>query len=246
MKRKSTKTSPEIPIIFEDDHLLIIRKPVNLLSQKDHTGDPDVVSLCKQYLSQRKSSSSPYVGLLHRLDRPVGGIMLLAKSKRCARQMSGLMKEQRVDKTYWAVVTAHPPANGFYEHYLRKDSSRNLVKAFHKKTSGTKRAALTFQRLQHNEEHNISLISVHLLTGRSHQIRVQLATEDYPILYDHKYGNTSTQNNKNIALYSTAVRFTHPITHEELALRRLPESKDPWNLFSIDKLAEEHLSQYND
>ena len=242
----STNTSPAIPIVFEDEHLLIIDKPTNMLSQKDHTGDPDVVTLCKDYLSNHRINKSPYIGLLHRLDRPVSGLMMLAKTKQCARRMSELMKDQRVDKTYWAVVSGQTHANGYYEHFLRKDSNKNMVTAHHQKKKGTKRAALTYQRLSHNESPNISMVSVHLLTGRSHQIRVQFASEGHPVLYDHKYGGKTMQQNKNIALFSTALRFTHPITNEHMKFRALPKTQDPWKYFSVEELARKHLPEYDD
>ncbi|HEX6981474.1 MAG TPA: RluA family pseudouridine synthase [Balneolaceae bacterium] len=224
---KHTNTNPDIPIIFEDDHLLVIDKPVNMLSQKDHTGDPDVVSKCKEYL-RKSGSHTPYLGLLHRLDRPVGGLMLLAKSRKAANVLSRQMRDNIVQKTYWVVITGDAPRNGVLTHYLLKDRQTNIVKAVSGDQKKAKKAVLSFSKLE--EADQLQLLSIHLQTGRPHQIRVQLSSEGYPIWGDYKYGLNQTDG-REIALRAVELIFEHPVKKQEMRFELLPPKIEPWSLF---------------
>lgn len=224
---KHTHTEPDIPIVYEDDHVLVINKPVNVLSQKDRTGDPDVVSACKSYLQQSGSSSS-YLGLIHRLDRPVGGLMLLAKTRAAANQLSQQMRDNFIQKTYWAVITGKAPQNGVLTHYLVKNERSNIVKAVSEDQKKAKRALLSFSKL--DEAGSLQLLAIHLQTGRPHQIRVQLATEGYPIWGDYKYG-LNQPDGREMALKAVELIFNHPIEKKEMRFKWPPDDVEPWNLF---------------
>lgn len=226
---KHTQTDPDIPILFEDDHLMVIEKPVNVLSQADQTGDPDVLSLCKQYLSAKKSGSG-YLGLVHRLDRPVGGLMLLAKTSHAAKELARQLRDRTIQKTYWAVTNGNPPKNGVLTHHLVKDREQNIVKAVSGNNREAKQAILSFAKME--EAENLNLLSVHLHTGRPHQIRVQFATEGYPIWGDYKYG-TDQPDGRNIALRSVELVFEHPESEEEVQFELPPPNIEPWSYFNI-------------
>jgi len=224
-----TETNPRLPIHFEDDHLLLINKPAGVLSQGDRTGDPDVVSLCKKYLSQPGTSAHPpFVGPVHRLDRPVSGLMLVAKTSNAASQLSKQVQNRTIQKTYRAVVQGEAPANGMLVHHLKKDRTRNIVQAVKPGISKAKRAELSFVCLSAKEK--LTLLSVHLQTGRSHQIRVQLAEENYPVWGDYKYG-AAQPDGREIALQAAELVFEHPFSEKRLKYELdLPEW-EPWNQF---------------
>lgn len=225
---KQTHTQPEIPIIFEDEHLLLINKPVNVLSQEDHTGDPDVLSLCKEYLG--RSQSNPYLGLVHRLDRPVSGLMLLAKNRNAANALSRQIRDRTMQKTYWAVTSGTPPQNGMLNHHLLKDRDKNIVEVVSGDQKKAKEAILSFAKLEEIE--GLNLLSIHLQTGRPHQIRVQLAKEGYPIWGDYKYG-LSQPDGRNMALRAVELTFDHPRSKQELHFELAPPNEEPWSRFSI-------------
>lgn len=228
----STQTEPDIPIIFEDEHMLVIDKPHNVLSQKDHTGDADILTLCKEYLGRKRGTSgSGYLGLVHRLDRPVGGLMLLAKTPLAAGNLSKQMRDRQIQKTYWAVVWGSPPSNGMLTHNLRKNKQSNIVETVHDSDSQGKKAVLSFTKLQ--EKSGLSLLSVHLQTGRPHQIRVQLAAEEHPVWGDYKYGKQEKPDGRTIALRATELILNHPSSGAEKRFILMPDDVTPWNQFDL-------------
>lgn len=224
---KSTNTQPDLPIVFEDQHLLIIDKPHDLLSQEDHTGDPDVFSICKQYVS-RSVPNNPYLGLLHRLDRPVGGLMMLAKTPQAASKISQQLRDRLVQKTYHVIVHGQPPPNGVLTHHLKKNKQTNVVETVSNSNQQGKRAMLSFATIKTADE--LSLLSVHLQTGRPHQIRVQLATEGFPIWGDYKYGRQQPDG-RTIALRSVEMVFNHPANEKEMRFALERPKEEPWNIF---------------
>jgi 23S rRNA pseudouridine1911/1915/1917 synthase len=225
-----TDTDPNIPIIYEDDQLLVIDKPHKLLSQPDHTDDPDVTTLCKHYLNtQTKHTGHSYLGLLHRLDRPVGGLMILAKTKNAANDLSRQIRDRTVRKTYWAVVSGITPANGFLSHYLQKRNTHNVVDVVPGDASEAKEAILSYRKI--SERDQLSLLAVYLQTGRPHQIRVQLAHEEFPIWGDYKYGPSSQPGGRSMGLRSIQIAFDHPKTGREMEFRLRPPEQEPWTLF---------------
>lgn len=228
-----TGTDPNIAIVFEDDQLLVIDKPHGLLSQKDHTGDPDILTLSKEYLGRGKSGNAdPYVGLLHRLDRPVSGLMILAKKPAAARKLSKQFNDHTVQKTYLAVVKGKTPVNGMLIHYLKKDREKNIVTALDKNTPRTKKAVLTYQRMNTIDE--LSLLSVHPQTGRPHQIRVQLAADGYPVFGDYKYGYPDQPKDRTLALHAYELSFVHPSDGKRLNLNVPVPGSKPWTYFKLE------------
>jgi len=225
---KQTHTQPDIPIVFEDEHLLLIQKPANVLSQEDHTGDPDVLSLCKQYLS--RSQNNPYLGLVHRLDRPVGGLMLLAKTSQAANALSEQIRNRTMQKTYWAITAGSPPPNGVLNHHLHKDRDKNMVDVVAGDQKKGKEAILSFAKLETADD--LHLLSVHLQTGRPHQIRVQLSHEGYPIWGDYKYGQNQPDG-RDMALRAVELVFEHPALKQEMRFELAPPNVKPWTQFAI-------------
>jgi 23S rRNA pseudouridine1911/1915/1917 synthase len=224
MPSASTQTQPDLPIIFEDDHLLIIEKPHGVLSQEDHTGDPDVHSLCKEYIS--RNSGSNYSGLLHRLDRPAGGLMMLAKTPQAAGDISRQIRDRLIQKTYYAVVEGEPPTNGLLTHYLLKHNEPNWVETVSEESGNGKEAVLSFARIA--KKNGLALLSVHLQTGRTHQIRVQLSAKGYPIWGDYKYGRDQPDG-RTMALRSAGLVLNHPKTGKEMRFELETPDWEPWN-----------------
>jgi len=224
---KHTQTHPEIPIVFEDPYLLVINKPANLLSQQDHTGDSDVVGLCKKYLTG-DHNSNPYVGLVHRLDRPVSGLMLLAKTPQAAKNLAQQLRDRTMQKTYRAVVEGEPPPNGVFTHHLLKNRPRNIVRVVSPGQRNAKKAILSFVTL--TRRGGLNLLSVHLQTGRPHQIRVQLAHEGFPIWGDYKYG-PDQPDGRPMALRAAELAFTHPADNKEIRLELQAPPDEPWVKF---------------
>lgn len=228
----TTGTDPDIPIVYEDDHVLVIDKPHGVLSQGDHTGDPDIVTLCKQYLKSKKNKQgNVYLGLIHRLDRPVGGLMLLAKTSKTAGKLSQQMRDRVIQKTYWAITAGNSPANGLLTHYLHKDRSTNTVRTVSEGDQRGKEAILSFIRLQ--QFNGLTLLSVHLQTGRPHQIRVQLAAEGYPVWGDYRYGADNQEDGRTMALRAVELIFSHPVQGKEIRLTLPPDDEEPWNRFDV-------------
>lgn len=194
-------------------------------SQGDETGDLNVFDWAKRYLKEKYAKpGNIYVGLLHRLDRPTGGILLLAKTSKAAGRLSQDFQENKVQKTYWAITEKIPDvAEGTLSHFLAKLPDKNIVKAYNKQVYGAKPALLTYKTLQ--TVGTQALIEVNPKTGRQHQIRVQLASMGCTICGDAKYGKSNFLPDKSIALLAQKIIFKHPTKDEELTLSlALPES----------------------
>ena len=229
---KHTQTDPDLPIVYEDEHILVIDKPHNVLAQRDRTGDPDAHTLCKQYLKEKDSGlESVYLGLIHRLDRPAGGLMMFAKTSRAADKLSQQMRDQTIQKTYWAIAYGDPPENGVLNHHLLKDRDENRVEVVSEDHRGGKQAQLSFGRLDSTDP--LNLLAIHLQTGRPHQIRVQLAAEGYPIWGDYKYDTRDQPDGRTMALRAVKLRFDHPLNDEPISLDLPPPNIDPWNRFDL-------------
>jgi 23S rRNA pseudouridine1911/1915/1917 synthase len=228
---RTTGTSPDIPILFEDNHLLVVCKPVNLLSQEDHTGDPDLLNLCKAYLKkQHQKPGNVFLGLLHRLDRPVGGVMVLAKTSKAASRLSEQIRQRSFQKRYLLVVKGETPPNAFLVHHLLKDPVSNRVKVVSQRHKKAKKAELSYLRLDYNSTHNLSLVQANLITGRPHQIRVQFSAEGFPLLGDKKYGEPDGPADSP-ALFASGISFRHPTLGSTVSYSASPPDTEPWTLF---------------
>lgn len=215
-----------IKIIYEDNHLLVVEKPVNILVQSDNTKDPDLLSLLKQYVKEKyQKPGNVYLGLVHRLDRPVGGVMVFAKTSKAASRLSEQVRNHEMSKKYYAVVegTFQKKQDTLID-YLKKDEKQNKTFV----DSSGKKAILNYQVLDYTDQY--SLVDIDLETGRSHQIRVQFSSRNHPLYGDQKY-NPHSKIGEQIALYAYELSFYHPVSREKLTFRLQPKSIFPWNLF---------------
>jgi len=237
-------------ILYEDNHVLVAVKPAGVLSQADSTGAPDMLTILKKYLCDTYNKpGEAYLGLLHRLDRPVSGVMVFAKTSKCASRISAQIRERKMDKRYRAVVRGVPTKEeDRIRSYILKDEAKNQVEVIQAgdgvPPSGAKEGILAYRRIAQADREGpdgtkqISLLEIHLLTGRSHQIRAQLADAGLPILGDRKYGPDDRFYRGEICLESFSLSFFHPITGEKMTFRLPLGSGDPWNLFSENKCQE--------
>ena len=194
-----------VTILHRDEHLLVIDKPPGLLSQPDRTGDPDVVALGKERLAE-KENRDPFLGLVHRLDRPASGLMVLARTSEGARELSRQFRERLVEKRYLVLVEGTLSGLGAWTDYIAKpDRQPRLVAPDH---AGGKRAVLDWQALATGRER--TLLQVELQTGRSHQIRLQATSRGHPVVGDQRYGDAPALADRAIALHHTLLRLDHP------------------------------------
>lgn len=248
-----TTGTPQMRILYEDNHLLGIEKPVNVPSQEDASGDPDLLTLLKEDIKQRyQKPGNVYLGLIHRLDRPVGGAMIFAKTSKAASRLSDAVRTRHFAKTYVAIVHGTPPKpQGRLVDTLLKDERANLVSIVRKGTPGGKEAILDYTVLASGQEESsgrtFSLVHVELHTGRPHQIRVQMNGMGCPLFGDQKYGAGLNKAGQQIALWSLFVGFPHPVSKEPVTLVSYPPRAYPWNLWDenlLAQLAEQSVSHH--
>lgn len=225
-----------IPVLFEDNHVLVVIKPANMPTQEDESGDLDLLTALKEDLKVRhQKPGNVFLGLVHRLDRPVSGVMVFAKTSKAASRLSDQVRSGSLGKIYTAVVHGTPSAaQDRLVHHLLKDAKTNTVASVAKGTSGAKEAILEYRLLRTFEA--FSLVRVRLFTGRSHQIRVQFATIGCPLYGDQKYGARVNKPGQQIALHSTELSFEHPTLKETMTFRSLPPRVSPWNHWDEDRL----------
>ena len=220
-----------IKIIFEDNHLLVVEKPVNILSQGDDTNDKDMVNLLKQYVKEKyNKQGNVYIGLVHRLDRPVGGIMVFAKTSKAASRLSDQVRTKTFKKTYRAVI--HGDMNkkeDTLKDYLYKNKKTNMVSVVNKDHKEAKNAELSYKTLDRRD--GFSLVEIDLKTGRPHQIRVQFASRKHPLFGDQRYGQNVYKVGQQIALWYYKLEIIHPTTKEKMEFTCEPPKEYPWNLF---------------
>ena len=216
-----------IKILYEDNHLLGVEKPVNMPVNSDDSGDPDLLSACKAYLKETyHKPGNVYLGLVHRLDRPVGGAMIFARTSKAASRLSDNVRTHAMKKTYLAVLDGIPePLQGELTDYLVKDRKTNMVSVTDE--AHGKRSALSYETLAVND--GKALVRIRLETGRSHQIRVQFASRGTPLCYDRRYNPAPGQG--QIALWSYQLEFPHPVTKEPVCLISRPPEDGAWAAF---------------
>lgn len=219
-------------IVFEDNHIVVLIKPQNLLSQGDETGDENLVDLLKNYIKVKYNKpGNVFVGLVHRLDRPTGGLMVFAKTSKAASRLSEQIKEGDFEKVYLAaLVGALKEKEGTLVNYLEKNEDTNIVKVLSYAKSGAKKAQLKYRLLEDNTK--LSLVEVELITGRSHQIRAQFANIGNPVFGDAKYGGDIVKG-WDLALWAYKLSFIHPTTKEVIVFKSEPPMDSlPWKNFT--------------
>ena len=218
----------EIPVLYEDNHLLVVVKPPNLPVQADRSGDDDLLSILKRYIGQKyEKPGAVYLGLVHRLDRPVGGVMVFARTSKAASRLSQAFAGHAQDKRYLAVAQGDIPDARTLEDWLWKDSATGTVRVVDPGVSGAKAAKLDTRPLA--RRNGLTLIEVRLHTGRAHQIRVQHAHAGFPLWGDARYGGG--RPGQQIALWACALGFEHPVRHEPMRFTAPPPMTGAWAEF---------------
>ena len=226
--------SAMIKILYEDNHLLGVEKPVNVPVNEDSSRDDDLLSMAKEYIRVKyQKPGNVYLGLVHRLDRPVGGAMIFARTSKAASRLSDMIRTNRMNKTYLAILDGAPKnEQDTLIDYLVKDHRTNMVRVTDE--AHGKRSSLHYQTIAVKEQK--ALVEIHLETGRSHQIRVQFSSRGLPLLHDQRYN--PNPGDGQIALWACRLEFPHPVTKEPVILHSLPPLTGEWKLF------EEHYGKY--
>lgn len=220
-------------ILYEDNHIIVVMKPQNLASCPDESGDENLLDEIREYIKVTyEKPGNVYVGLVHRLDRPTGGVMVFAKTSKAAGRLGEQMKTGDFEKKYLAVLNGTPnPQQATLVNYLKKNTVNNMVYLCTQATDGAKMASLDYRVVE--SEDKFSLVELKLHTGRSHQIRVQMAGIAHPVYGDMRYGGERAQKGK-LALWAYSLSFTHPVTKERMKfICEPPEDELPWSKFDV-------------
>lgn len=222
--------SNKINVIYEDNHIIVIEKPVNIPSQGDKTGDIDMLTLIKEYIKEKYNKpGNVYLGLVHRLDRPVGGVMVFAKTSKAASRLSEQIREKVFQKRYLVICNGKmEKTSGTFEDYLLKNERNNMSKVVKEGTKNSKYANLDYEVLKYDKDLDLSVLKILLHTGRHHQIRVQLASRGHSIYGDQKYGGRG--HGKQITLWAYSLTILHPITKEEMEFKAIPQKIGSWKI----------------
>ena len=220
----------KLKVIYEDNHIIVVEKIPNVPSQEDKTGDTSMMTLIKEYIKEKYNKpGNVYLGLVHRLDRPVGGVMVFAKTSKAASRLSNQVREKVFKKEYLAVVDGKlEQEKGTLENYLYKDKKTNTSYVVNKDKKDSKYAKLDYEVIKYDKENDLSLIKINLHTGRHHQIRVQLSNIDHSIYGDQRYGVRG--KNKQIALWAYKLIIEHPTKKEKIEFEDLPKEVGVWKI----------------
>jgi 23S rRNA pseudouridine1911/1915/1917 synthase len=226
---KSTRNNFEV--IYEDNHLLIVNKEPGILVQGDVTGDVPLVQLCKDYIKEKYNKPGEvFLGVVHRIDRPVSGIVVLARTSKSLERMNALFRERETKKTYWAIVKNKPPRpEGTLIHWLSKDEKKNKTTAYTRETPEALKSELSYATIGQHEGH--WLLEVNPITGRPHQIRVQLASMGCAIKGDVKYGSPEGNEDGSICLHARKLEFIHPVKKEFMSFIAPLPNRGFWKYF---------------
>ena len=222
-------------VVYEDNHIIVVVKPQNIPTQEDESKDKDLLTIVKEYIKERENKpGNVFVGLVHRLDRPTGGVMVFSKTSKAASRLSTQIAEGTMCKKYLAVVLGKPREPRMrLINYLKKNARTNTVQVVPELETGAKKAELEYNILDAKEK--VSLVEVNLFTGRSHQIRVQMKHIGCPVYGDVKYGGDKLAKGHNLALWAYELKFVHPTTKENMTFRVYPpEDIVPWKVFDLN------------
>ena len=234
-----TFTMDDVAILHEDNSVLVVVKPQNIPSQADASGDLDLLSLLKGYIKDKYAKpGNVYLGLVHRLDRPTGGVMVFAKNSKAAERLSKQIVEGEMNKQYLTTVLGCPrERKGTLVNYLKKNALTNNVYVATFGDHNAKRAELSYEVLE-NYQDKLSLVKVQLGTGRSHQIRVQFSAINCPVFGDVRYGGDALAKGANLALWAYRLEFNHPVSKERMVFVVYPPETEPWKRFDVSKYVE--------
>ena len=220
----------DLKVIYEDNHIIVVEKPVNIPSQGDKTGDVDMLTIIKEYLKEKYNKpGNVYLGLIHRLDRPVGGVMVFAKTSKAAARLSEQVRDKVFKKKYLVIANGKfDKETGVLSDYLLKNERKNMSRVVPEGTKNSKYAELDYEILKYDAELNLSVLKINLHTGRHHQIRVQLSSRNRSIYGDQKYGGRG--HGKQICLWAYELTINHPITKEEMTFKSIPKMEKSWKI----------------
>ncbi len=213
-------------VLYEDNHIIVVEKIINVPVQEDSSKDIDMLTIIKSYLKKKyNKKGNVYLGLIHRLDRPVGGVMVFAKTSKAASRLSNDVRLNKVKKTYLAIVHGKlDNKSGKLIDKLKKDNKTNT--SYIDNENG-KESILEYELLKYDNKKDLSLLKINLITGRHHQIRVQMSNNGNPLYGDQRYG---IQDKKQIALYAYKLKLTHPVTKEIMKFKYFPKEDGIWNM----------------
>lgn len=226
----------KLTVLYEDNQIIVVIKPQNVPTQSDDSKDVDMLSMVKAYVKEKyNKEGEAFIGLVHRLDRPTGGVMVFARNSKSAKRLTEQFQAHTTEKIYYAVT------NGVVKYkkdtlinYLEKNEKENMVKVVPMGVSGAKKAELIYEELENNGKE--SLLKIQILTGRSHQIRVQMANIGFPLYGDGKYGKDKNKATKNLGLWAGKLSFIHPVTKEKMVFIAMPDTSSlPWKKFNMEK-----------
>ncbi len=220
-------------VVYEDNHIIIVNKTASEIVQGDKTGDTPLSETVKAYLKEKyQKPGNVFLGVVHRLDRPVSGLVIFARTGKALTRLNEMFRNNEVKKTYWAIVKGAPPAQeGTLEHFLVRNEKQNKSYAYDKETKDAKRAVLSYREIAVSTTYR--LLEVDLQTGRHHQIRCQLAKIGCPIKGDLKYGFPRSNPDGGISLLARSVRFVHPVSKEEIHVEAPLPAGDLWEVFDV-------------
>ncbi len=224
----------KLTVLYEDNQIVVVIKPQNVPSAPDDSGDADMLTLVKNYIKEKyNKTGDAFIGLVHRLDRPTGGIMVFARNSKSAKRLSEQFNTHEVEKVYYAITNGVVKIKSqILVNYVKKDEKENVVKIVPMSEKGAKKAELQYKVLEDNGKE--SLLEVKILTGRSHQIRLQLANIGFSLVGDVKYGKAKGRT-ESLGLWAGKLSFVHPTTKEKMTFLACPEKNSTWDKFKMEK-----------